>query len=120
MELRHAVEYVQALADGIDPNTGEIFPADHVFQHPNTVRALMTVLRVAEPAVKKKARKDDPNRPAQEGQAWTKEADEALAADFKAGMKATALMVKYGRSRGGIGARLARLGLIKERQDLRD
>jgi len=45
MELPEALKIVRDLADGIDPHTGEVFPTDGPYQHPQVVRALYTVLR---------------------------------------------------------------------------
>jgi len=40
MELDRAKEIIKALADGVDPYTGERFPADSPYQQADTVRAL--------------------------------------------------------------------------------
>ena len=39
MELDRAKEILQALADGVDPYTGDRFPADGPYQRADTVRA---------------------------------------------------------------------------------
>lgn len=40
MDIARAKEIVSALADGIDPFTGEILPRDHICNHPDMIRAL--------------------------------------------------------------------------------
>ena len=44
MEIQRAKEIVEALAEGIDPFTGELLPADNVFNQGDVVRALYSVL----------------------------------------------------------------------------
>ena len=40
MESSRALKIVSALADGIDPESGEVLAAERVFQHPEVVCAL--------------------------------------------------------------------------------
>ncbi len=51
MQLNRAKEIIQALADGVDPYTGEYFPADGPYQRADTVRALHVALEVIEKAL---------------------------------------------------------------------
>jgi len=44
MELNKAIKYVSALAEGIDPTTGELLPEDSVYNKAEVVRALYAVL----------------------------------------------------------------------------
>ena len=48
MEASQAVRILRALADGIDPYTGEVFPQESPYQHPDTVRALWSAVRALE------------------------------------------------------------------------
>lgn len=50
VDVLKTVEILRALANGIDPHTGEEFPAESPYQHPQTVRALFTALRALEPS----------------------------------------------------------------------
>ena len=50
---KKAIEIIKMLADGIDPNTGEVFPPDSPYQSVDIVRALHT----AEEALKKESQK---------------------------------------------------------------
>ena len=45
MQLDRAKEIIEALADGVDPYTGENFPADGPYQRADTVRALAILSR---------------------------------------------------------------------------
>ncbi|WP_416150319.1 hypothetical protein ACM26V_04880 [Salipaludibacillus sp. HK11] len=40
MEIKKAIEIISLLADGIDPQTGEVFPQESTYQNPDTVRSL--------------------------------------------------------------------------------
>lgn len=42
MEVVKALEIIRALADGIDPYTGEVYSANSPYQNAETVRALFT------------------------------------------------------------------------------
>jgi hypothetical protein len=50
METEKTLAVLKALADGIDPGSGEAFPAGSAYQHPDTVRALFSAIRVLEGA----------------------------------------------------------------------
>lgn len=44
MDDKYARELIQSLSNGIDPFTGEVFPADHVCNQPEIIRALNLLL----------------------------------------------------------------------------
>lgn len=44
MDINRAKEIIEALAEGIDPTTGEVLPADHVCNKGEVVRAFYTVI----------------------------------------------------------------------------
>jgi len=44
METEKAIDVLRALADGIDPDTGEVMPSDSPYQQASTVRALYAAL----------------------------------------------------------------------------
>ena len=46
MDITRAKELLSALADGIDPFTGELLPQNHVCNQPEMIRALHEVLNV--------------------------------------------------------------------------
>lgn len=48
MERDRAKEIIRALADGVDPYTGERFPVDGPYQRADTARALYTALEAME------------------------------------------------------------------------
>ena len=73
MDINKAKEIVSALAEGIDPTTGEVLPDSSVCNKGEVVRALYTVLNCLDTARPKK------NLPASAGKPWTKE-DETVSA----------------------------------------
>lgn len=46
MDIARAKELLSALADGIDPFTGELLPQNHVCNQPDMIRAFHEVLNV--------------------------------------------------------------------------
>lgn len=44
MDIVRATEIVRTLADGVDPTTGEVLPAESVYNSPEIIRALFTLL----------------------------------------------------------------------------
>lgn len=53
MDTARAVELLSALADGIDPFTGELLPEDHVCNQPEMIRAFHEPLNIV-PSPKRK------------------------------------------------------------------
>ena len=47
MKIEEATDIVTILANGVNPLTGEAFPSDSPYQHPQVIRALFTVLKSA-------------------------------------------------------------------------
>ena len=45
MNQTQALEVVRSLANGVDPDTGEVFSAESPYQRPQTVRALFVAAR---------------------------------------------------------------------------
>lgn len=119
MELSEAKEIVRALANGIDPATGELFPEDSPYNHPRVIRALFSLL---DPSVaQKKPRKsaDEKQRenerlgkPKNAGLPWTDELREQLSALFGQGVTIDELARRLERTRGGIVSELIKQGLL--------
>ena len=121
-----ALGILKALADGINPHAaqaGEPLPADSVYQHPNTVRALFHAIEAIEAlksagtvgtatelapgtSVKKPAR----TSPVNTGKPWTKDDDAQLLAAFDASQPVDVIARTLARSRLAIEARLAKFG----------
>ena len=107
MDIIRAKEIVHVLADGVDPTTGEVLPADSVYNSPEVIRALFTLLEYVNKDVVK-----DPLRNA--GKPWTDAEDEKLRDEFLSKLKITDIATEHGRSCGAIESRLDHLGLKKK------
>ena len=57
MDIERAKELLSALADGVNPFTGEVLDRDNVCNRPEIIRALHTVLYELDEAVKKAPKK---------------------------------------------------------------
>ena len=110
MDIKRAKEIVRILADGVDPTTGEILPKDSVYNQPDVIRALYSLLN----AVPEKPDPDpNPNTDAlrNAGKPWTEMEDDKLLDEFASKMKVSEIAKEHGRSRGAIDSRLTMLGM---------
>jgi hypothetical protein len=108
MDKSEGIKILKQLADGIDPFTGEVFPEDSPYQHPQTVRALFYAVMALEGMNDKQPNLD--NGPANAGKSWEPDEDKQLIASFDSGMSIKDLALKHQRTRGAIQSRLIRLG----------
>ena len=107
MDIIRAKEIIRVLADGVDPTTGEVLPNESVYNSPDVIRALFTVLEEVEKAT------NDPLRNA--GKPWTEIEDDKLRDEFYSKMKIAAIAKEHGRTYGAIESRLDYLELKKNR-----
>jgi hypothetical protein len=124
METEKTLQILKTLADGIDPATGEQFAAGTAYQHPDTVRALFSAIRMLEapasavstPAPAKQASAPATGKPGLEnsGRPWSEAEDTRLGSAFDSGKSIDELAGIHKRSKWAIEARLARLGKIPE------
>ena len=98
MTPRQALPILRALADGIDPHTGEVFLAGSAYQHADTVRALFAAVAALEVVEAKAAKRAD--LPVQSSKAWTDEEDAHLRDGFAARIPAKDLAETHGRTPG--------------------
>ncbi len=115
METQMTLQILKTLADGIDPATGERFAAGTAYQHPDTVRALFSAIRMLEsPAPAKQDSAPTTAKPGLEnsGRPWSEEEDARLGSTYDAGKSIDELAGIHKRSKWAIEARLARLGKI--------
>lgn len=114
MDKESAIRVLRALADGLHPATGEQFPPDSPYQHPDVVRALVESLRLIQgpsgQALTQSQR--SPAAPANTGNRWTPDEEERLASAFDAGKSVDEIVRGHNRSRAAIEARLVRLGKL--------
>lgn len=117
MSPLEAKEIINALANGIDPETGEILPTESTFTSPQVIRALFVAVTALERAAKRAKR--DNSLPGNAGRSWSDIEDKELLAIFDAGTPVKEIAAKHGRTLGAIAARLVRLGRIKDRAEAR-
>jgi len=98
------LEILQALASGTDPATGEVFPADSPYNHPEIIRTLFFAVNQLREAAEKGNR----------GLPWGEEEDNMLAQRFNQGIKITQLAKLHSRTYGAIKARLLKLELLQK------
>ena len=113
MDREQTLKVLNALANGVHPATGEVFPADSAYQHPDTVRALFEAVRNLDGGVANGGgEKRSTEVPANTFVRWTPDEEERLAAAFDAGKTSAELARLHNRSRAAIEARLLKLGKI--------
>jgi len=114
MERDSAAKILQILADGIDPATGEPFPASSPYQRADVVRALFVAVQaLGNPPRSRTAPQDKPGLE-NAGQPWSQEEDARLGRAFDAGKSVEMLAEEHKRSRFAIEARLVKLGRIED------
>lgn len=113
MEREKTLEILKALADGIDPATGEQFSAASTYQHPDTVRAIYSAIRLLETS-SLSAHPAAPRKPGPEnaGRPWSQEEDLRLGKEYDNGQSIDELAEAHKRSKWAIESRLVRLGKI--------
>ena len=99
MEPDRAIEIVQALADGVDPYSGDRFPSGSPYQQADTVRALHLALE----GLTKLRR------------AWTEDEEREFLREFDDKLDVEEIAAKHERTKGAIWARLEKLGRIQRK-----
>lgn len=119
------LKIIEALANGIDPTTGEALPAVSPYNDPNTIRALFTVLNLIkktankQPKIKKTLSQKrmenlEGGLPENAGLPWTDEQRNDLVEQFKSGLLIKDIALSLGRTSGAITSELKKQGLIDQ------
>ena len=111
MEISQARKIVEALADGINPVTGEVLPAEDSCNQPDVIRALNTVLKQLEAKPKK--------GPKNAGAKWSAEEEQLLVKMYNSGATKREMCDRFKRTETGLAARLVHLGVISDRDVFR-
>jgi hypothetical protein len=107
MTLEEARRIIELLADGTNPQTGEILPEGDYIHHRDCVRALS----IAASALTETRRPtNSPQRPANAGLPWSKEQDEELLRLYGERTPIEDLASHSERTTGSIRSRLVGLG----------
>ena len=110
MHLESALPIVKALADGVNPVTGEQYPEDSPYAEPRALRALFSAVDIMQREVEKERRRE--RLPANFGKPWNEGEDRAVAAEFDAGVPLQEMARKHARTQGSIRLRLEKLGKL--------
>ena len=108
MDELQALIILRSLANGVDPENGQLLDPGSAFQRPQTVSALTAAVCALE-----RAESQDRRRklgPSQAMAPWTADEVHRLLAAFDAGMSPRELATLHQRSLKAVKARLAKLG----------
>lgn len=111
MQLDAALPIVRALADGVNPITGEAYPEQSPYAEPRTLRALYSAVDLMQKEVEREKRRE--RLPANFGKPWTAEEDQAAVAEFDAGLPMVEMARRHLRTQSSIRLRLEKLGKIE-------
>ncbi|MDR3700612.1 MAG: hypothetical protein P4L56_13295 [Candidatus Sulfopaludibacter sp.] len=114
MDLGTAKQIVEALADGVDPRTGEVLEPGSPLESPEVIRALHVALAGMNHQIKQQTRNSA--LPPNAGKAWRDEDDRELTRLFDSGQSVANIASLFQRTRGSIASRLVRLGKVPDRQ----
>ena len=110
MDASQALAVVRSLANGVDPATGEVFPAESAYQRPDVVRALYEAASALERQERYDRRKAE--MPVKTGEPWLEDEDRKLLAAFDSGRSLQELAATHQRTLGAVRARLLKYGRI--------
>lgn len=116
MDIAHVVTILEALAEGVDPLTGQAFPEGGPCQHPSVIRALYTAARELR---RLPAGGTAPSCAlANAGKPWGASEEEQLRQEFSKQLAIPEIAQRHGRTRVAILGRLMRLGLLNGGMEL--
>lgn len=111
--LPHEAKFiVDALASGVDPETGEILSGQSIFNQPSIIRALFLASRALD--IMEKREKSHKSLPDNAGNSWLDVEDAELLNEFKKGLSLKEIANRHGRTLGAINSRLSHLGVEKD------
>ena len=117
MSPLEAKKIIDALANGIDPETGETLPSQSTFNSPQVIRALFVAVSALDKAARRADR--DTALPKNAGRSWSDEEDKQFLVIFDSGTPVKEIASRHGRTLGAITSRLVRLGRIKDSTEVR-
>ena len=117
MHLESALPIVKALADGVNPVTGEPYPENSPYAEPRALRALFSAVDLMQREVEKERRRE--RLPANFGKQWSPDEDRLIAEAFDSGTAIPEMARKHARTQGSIRLRLEKLGKLPPSGDAR-
>jgi DNA-directed RNA polymerase specialized sigma24 family protein len=113
MSPHQAKVTIEALANGIDPETGEVLNEQSIFNNPLVIRALFMAIKALDQVAKREERQT--SLPANIGKAWSESENKELLAKFDGGLSVKEIAAELGRTKGAITSRLSRSGRLPDR-----
>jgi len=110
MNLEQALPILKALANGINPVTGEAYPAESPYCEPRALRALFTAVDIVQREVDKNRRKE--RLPANFGKPWDESEERYLVTAHGAGKPRDEIAKALQRSQSSIRLKLEKMGMI--------
>ena len=110
MEIQEALRIMRALADGVNPGTGEALMANAVYQNAPVVRAFHRAVGALEYLQERERSRKTP--PANGGKSWSRAEDQQVCEELRRGVDFYQIAKTHNRSIGSIVARLVKLGKI--------
>jgi len=110
MVLSDALPILRALADGVNPVTGEVFSEISPYAEPRTLRALFSAVDLMEREVTREKRRA--RLPANFGKPWTESEDLRIGERHNEGMPLQEIARLHERTQSSCRLRLEKLGLI--------
>jgi ribosomal protein L9 len=101
------IEILEALANGVDPISGEVFPADSPYQQTEIIRVLFNAINELKKGNNKTTKTD--SKKENQGNKWLDTEEEKLKENFNKGYKISELATMHGRTYGAIRSRLVKL-----------
>jgi hypothetical protein len=114
MDLTTTKQILEALADGVDPRTGEVLDPGSPIESAQVARALHVAVAAIDREIRSLERRS--GLPSSAGKPWTAEHDQTLGHLFESGGTVADIAKSFQRTRGSIASRLVRLGKVPDRQ----
>jgi hypothetical protein len=110
MNNTRAREILQALVQGVDPETGDELPKNSVLQNADVLRALLAAVAALEANAARALRRAA--LPESVGKSWSDEEEQQLRDEFAASEPLEHIAAKHGRTLRAIESRLEKIGLM--------
>jgi hypothetical protein len=110
MDQAQALAIVRSLANGVDPESGEVVTPESASQRPQVVRALSDAAAALVRIERFHRRRSQ--MPPKTGEPWSEDEDRKLLAAFDAGRALQELAQAHERTMGAVRARLLKYGRI--------
>lgn len=110
MDDSKALDIVTALANGVDPMTGEALAEDSIYQASDVIRALYLAMQALQARRHRRVRSAVISNA---GKPWTEEEEQRLLAQFDAGASLAELAREHARTVASVQARLERHGRLQ-------